>query len=210
MNIEIKVDTSQLNKKLAIVAKYAPVEPKKLLKHQMSLLLKELSDASVPKSIPKTKRNIENTINQSFYRTRNGIGVITYKRYANIRYRKGKVEGKKVPTKAGVVNSFIAKQKQLIGVLAAGWLGGSNPLNVNAKAIAKKQKAYGKFEILDRGNTFSIIVTNMVRYASLAFGGYYPKIVANAVSRRERMLVAMIHDWAKSGKIKYNLPGSLK
>jgi len=209
MSIKIvKIDTSFLRRKIALVSKFAPVEPKKILQHQMQLLLKELTEKSINPSMAKAKIGVSKTIGMAFRPWRGGAGVIVNKRYRQI--RGGDRSGKKIPTKLGVLKEFLKKQQSHIGILAAGWLGGGNPLKVKVKSQISKQKVYGSYEEIDNQKEYTITVTNQVCFARKAFNGYYPRIVQKCIDMRSRMLDAMFKQWVRSGSTKYKLPGSLK
>jgi len=205
-----KIDTRGLKAKISAISKYVQVEPEKLIRHQTALLVKELTEISLPKSIPRTKKQIESTVYKSFYPKKGGSTAIVYKRYFAVRYGKGKVTGKKVPVKPSVITAFIAKQKKLIGTLAAGWIADGNPTGAVVKSVVKKAKSYGSYAEYKSPTGFSIVLKNLVNFGTKAFGGYYPKLVQNAVTRREKIIVAMVSNWAKSGKIRYQIGNRFK
>lgn len=206
----LKIDTSGLNRKLNAIATFAPQEPKKILKAQMKLLLEEIIVQSVNPSLDKAKKNVKSTIGSSFSSWKKGAGVIVYKRYLNVRNRNGKVEGKRIPTRAGILSDFLKKQQAKIGQLAAGWLGGNNPLGVRCKSFIKNQKVMGTYKEINTPTITKITVTNKVPYAILAFKKYYPRKVEIAVLRRYRMMSQMLANWQKSGKVRYTLPANLR
>lgn len=211
MATPIVIDSRQFNAKLLALIKKVPIEPEKVIRHQGALLVKELTDISLPKNISRTKESAKITIARAVRPSQTGAAQIPKTRYDFVRKNEGKRKtGRPVNVQPSAIKAFIKLQQDRIGLLAAGWIAKGNPLKASVKSRVSKQRAFGNYLEKKTLLGFSILITNSVAFGIKAFGGTYPKKVQDRVDKRARFMDALLKRWAKSGKVTYNLPASLR
>jgi len=114
--------------------------------------------------------------------------------------------GKKIPTvqKNKVLKArakkFVENQLSHRGFMAAGWLGGSNPLGAT-KGLTneiKRHRPHGKFEKIDTLTRFRITITNLVNYAQK--NPTVHRILRAAIAGRQKEIGKNIARILKGGK----------
>jgi len=212
---QVTIDTSKLKAKLKALSAVAPVATRTLLKHQTSLMVKELVKQSLPDK-GRSDKNVESTVNRAFIKKRKGQSTVTrnsapFNRYLLARYHRR--SGRKMHITTTAYNAFLKNQKALRGLLAKGWLAGASKLQVSGtNTLAKNSPSYGTYQEQFSTLLNKIVLHNLVAYGRLAKlrnGGSYPQLVQNVVNRRVREVTAMLNRW-KGKEMKYSLPAWLR
>lgn len=161
MSQPYRVDASRLNRKLAELLRLVGGDSRRILRTEMAHLIEDVSNATTKPS--KQQRRIRRDFGVAFRPARTGSPPDLKELYKTLDSF-GK-RGRRVPTAARAFFAERALHSQRIGFLAAGWLGGGNPMRSRVPAVVARQTVMGSFKIIDTPNQYRLTAINHVHFA---------------------------------------------
>ena len=213
MDKKVKIDTTQMDDKIKAIMHIIGHEQNAIVRQQAALLIQELVKVSLPKSVTRSRKNVDTTVSRAWFSSKRGpANVGASGKYAE-RYWKVRMggKGKAIPLQQSAMKTFAKAHQELLGLLAAGWCAGAKKLGISLREIVKKQEVLGDYKErkTDKGGMV-IEITNSVPYNYRAFKKYYPKMCQMVVAKRSRFLDAFLKKWQKGKSWSLKIPGKYR
>ena len=174
-----RVDATTLQKRLGELHRMVGGDARGMLRTEMSHLIEDLANATTKPA--KQGRRITRDFRVAFRPARDGAASPNLRELYKTLDSFGKT-GRRLPLVVRVYYAERKRHQQRIGFLAAGWLGGGNPMRAKAPPAALNQPVKGTFQIIDTPRHYLLVATNKVPFARHMRG--LTIIIQKAVNRR--------------------------
>jgi hypothetical protein len=174
-----KVDTSRLQRKLGALLVVVGGDARRVLRTEMAHLIEDLAGATTKPN--RQEKRIKRDFGVAFRPARGGAATPDMQELYKTLDSYGR-HGRKLPTAAVAFYAERYRHQQRIGFLAAGWLGGGNPMRAKVPAVISRQPVHGSFAIDETPTHYILTATNRVGFARHMRGLVI--IIQKAVNRR--------------------------
>jgi hypothetical protein len=196
-----KVDAARLHRRMGELLHLVGGDSRQILRTEMAHLIEDVANATTKP--PKQQKRINRDFGVAFRPARQGSPAPDLSELYKTLDSFGK-RGRRMPTAAKAFYVERARHQGRIGFLAAGWLGGGNPMGARVPAAVSRQPIKGTFSIQETGNHYILTATNNVAFARHMRGLVI--ILQKAVNKRSASITRNMN-LIKSGVKRYQSRG---